>query len=336
MNNNIYEIVETIFQNATDYITRGLYNGAQYVFNNGFFNVAFSLSVIWLGSLIAFNKLKSEEIAHKFIWTILLFAFVKTIIYNQYMYESLVTILNTPRDVFIDLIHNFVSDIDKNASVKNIITNLASSISSVGTYIFNQVGLNNISAVFYGLIVYASGAFLIIVIFLNSVFSIFLSNVVLALLPFVLPFLIWKKSEGMFFSWVKLYISISLYAPFTLLFGLIAVETTRFTMFVSHNIQTDFKSNVMYIFALVIVQALTALAIFKIPNIINQIIGSSNEGSSLTGGIGTISAGGAIVSTLAKASGMKFAGAQSVRGATSVAKKGGKLARTIADKVSIR
>ena len=336
MNNNIYEIVESIFENATNYITKGLYDGAQYVFNNDFFNIAFSLSVVWIGGLIAFKKLQSEEIAHKFIWTVVLFAFVKTIIYNQHMYESLVAILNTPRDVFLDLIHNFVSDIDKNASVKNIINNLASSISSVGTYIFNQVGLNNISAVFYGLIVYASGAFLIIVIFLNSVFSIFLSNVVLALLPFVLPFLIWKKSESMFFSWIRLYISVSLYAPFTLLFGLISVETSKFTMLVSHNIQSDFKSNVMYIFALVIVQALTALAIFKIPNIINQIIGSANEGSSLTGGIGTISAGGAMIAAVSKYSGMKFAGVQSVRGATAVAKKSGQLAQSIAEKVKIR
>jgi len=329
MNTSIYEIVESIFENATDYITVGMYDGSQYIFNSEFFNVAFSISIMWLGGLIAFKKLQSEEVAHKFIWTVLLFSFVKTIIYNQNMYESLVAILNTPRDVFIDLIHSFVSDIDKDASIKSIIDNLASSISSVGTYIFNQAGFNNISAVFYGLIVYASGAFLIIVILLNSVFSIFLSNVILALLPFILPFLIWKKSENMFYSWVKLYISVSLYAPFTLLFGLIAAETTRFTMLVSHNLQSDFDSNVTYIFGLVVVQALTALAIFKIPNIINQIIGSSNEGSSLSGGVGTISTGGAIISTLAKYSGMKVAGSQTARGIR-------RATSNISDKITMR
>ena len=329
----LYEIVKSIFQNGTDWITMGLYESAQLVFNNGFFNVVFSLSILWIGFMIMFRKLSSEETAHKLIWLIVVFSIVKMTIFNSDMYETTVSLLNTPRDMFITLIHNFVSDIDKNASIKNIINNVSIAIDQLGTYFLNQAGWSNISSFFYGAVIYLSGGFLLLVILLTSVFSIFLSDVLLSLMPFILPFLAWKKSEYMFFAWVKAYISVSIYAPFTLLFGLIAVQTTEFTMRVTHLIQADMKQNIMYLFALIIVQALTALAIFKIPNIINQIIGSSNEGSSLTSGVGTVSAGGAIISTVSKYTGMKFAN----NVGSKVAKKAGsKIAKDVISKVTMR
>ncbi|PZP12720.1 MAG: conjugal transfer protein TrbL, partial [Aliarcobacter butzleri] len=130
--------------------------------------------------------------------------------------------------------------------------------------------------------------------------------------------------------------SVSLYAPFTLLFGLISVQTSEFTINVTHAIQADFQQNVMYIFALIIVQAITALAIFKIPNIINQVIGSSNEGSSLTSGVGTLSAGGAIVSAFSKYTGLKYSAQAMNRTVTSAGGIANKLKETLANKIQIR
>lgn len=243
--------------------------------------------------------------------------------------------------MFLELIHNFVSNTNSSATVKNIIDNISSSISQLATYLFNQSGWNNISAFFYGIIVLLSGSFLLVITLLNSIFSVFLSDVILSLMPFVLPFLIWKKSESMFYSWGKLYISVSLYAPFTLLFGLISVQTSEFTINVTHAIQSDFQENAMYIFALVIVQLLTAIAIFKIPNIINQIIGSSNEGSSLTSGVGTISTGGAIIGAVSKYSGLSFSAIKmgkmaKTAGGAMGSKIKDKIKDTIKDKVSVR
>ncbi|WP_321469307.1 type IV secretion system protein [Halarcobacter sp.] len=304
----LYEIITTILQNATDSIQEGLYEGTQLIFDNGFFNIVFSLSIVWIGFMIAFRKFSSEEMAYRFIWLIIVISFVKTITLNEYIYNTLVDWLNLPRDVFLELIHNFVTSTNSNTNIKNIIENILISLSQLTTFLFEQAGWSNITAYFYGFIVSISGLFLVFVTMLNTVFSIFLSDVVLSLMPFVLPFLIWKKSEYMFFSWVKLYVSISLYAPFTLLFGLISVQTSELTINITQAIQTDFEQNVMYIFSLVIAQLITAIAIFKIPNIINQIIGSSNEGSSLSSGVGTISAGSTAIAAISKYSGIKYAG----------------------------
>ena len=51
-------------------------------------------------------------------------------------------------------------------------------------------------------------------------------------------------------------------------------------------IDTSFEQNIQYILVLILAQGLVIIAVFKIPNIINQLIGSSNEGSSLTSGVG--------------------------------------------------
>ena len=333
----LYEIATSILQNGTDYIQSGLYQSSQLVFNNSFFNIVFSLSIVYLGFMIAFKRFSSEDIAYRAIWLIVVISFVKTVIYNQNIYNLLISLLNTPRDMFLELIYNFVSNTNSSATVKNIIDNISSSISQLATYLFNQSGWSNISAFFYGIIVLLSGSFLLVITLLNSIFSVFLSDVILSLMPFVLPFLIWKKSESMFYSWIKLYISVSLYAPFTLLFGLISVQTSEFTINVTHAIQSDFQENAMYIFVLVIVQLLTAIAIFKIPNIINQIIGSSNEGSSLTSGVGTLSAGGAIIGAVSKYSGLTFSATKVGKMAKSTgAKFGDRFKDTIKDKISMR
>lgn len=332
----IYEVITSILQNATDYIQNGMYQASHQVFDNAFFNIAFALSVVYVGFMIAFRRFSNEEVAYRFIWLIVVISLVKAVLYDKNIYNMLISLLNTPRDTFLELIYNFISNTNSSASVKNITDNISSSISQLATYLFNQGGFTDIAPFFYGIVVLLSGSFLLILTLLNSVFSIFLSDVVLALLPFVLPFLIWKKSEYMFFSLVKLYISVSLYAPFTLLFGLISVQTSEFTINVTHAIQADFQQNVMYIFALIIVQAITALAIFKIPNIINQVIGSSNEGSSLTSGVGTLSAGSAIVSTFSKYTGLKYSAQAMNRTVTSAGGIANKLKETLANKIQIR
>ena len=152
----LYEIATSILQNGTDYIQSGLYQSSQLVFNNSFFNIVFSLSIVYLGFMIAFKRFSSEDIAYRAIWLIVVISFVKTVIYNQNIYNLLISLLNTPRDMFLELIYNFVSNTNSSATVKNIIDNISSSISQLATYLFNQSGWSNISAFFYGIIVLLS------------------------------------------------------------------------------------------------------------------------------------------------------------------------------------
>lgn len=334
---DVYELITTIFNQALEQIQRGLYDGGQSVFNNEFFNVALALSIVYIGYMIAFRKLQDEEIAYKVVWTLVVFVVVKTVLFDKEYYDYLIEVVNIPRDIFTSMIYNFTSSINADATIENIIKNISLAVDSLANTIFAQGSWNNISAYIYAFIVWVSGMFLLLVILLNTVISIFLSDLILALLPFIVIFLIWKRTEYIFFSWVKLYVSISLYAPFTMLFGLVTVMTAEVSMDIAQTLQSDFKNNTELIFALVLVQAITALGIFKIPNIINQLIGSSNEGSSLTSGVGTISAGATMMAGVSKYTGMSFAGKQaSSLGKAGARKVGDKIRDTVKDKVSFK
>lgn len=337
METNIFKTLQGIFENVTGDIQNGLYQSAKTIFDNGFFNIAFAFAIIWIGFMIGFKKYNSEEMAYKSIWTICVFSFVKVMLLEQSMYQNMIDVFNIPRNAFLMAINDLVKRTNSTADVQTIINTLYASQSLITKTIFDKGGLTEIAPFFYGFIVWFTGSLMMLVIILNTVFSIFLSEIVLSLLPLVLPTLIWKKSEYVFFSWIKLYISISLYAPFTMLFGLISVKVITLTIAIANAIDKDFEQNVQYILVLVLAQGLVIIAVFKIPNIINQLIGSSNEGSSLTSGIGTLSAGGAMVSSFSKYTGLTYT-ASKVGGIAS--KTAGavttKIRDTIKDKVSIR
>lgn len=337
MEQNIFKALQGIFNNVAGDIQAGLYQSARQIFDSGFFNIAFTFAIVYIGFMIAFKKFTSEEIAYKSIWTILVFSTVKMLLINHSVYQNLIDIFNLPRETFTTAIHNLVTKANNSADVANIINSLYSAQLLITKSIFDKGGISDIAPFIYGFIVWFSGALLMLVIILNTVFSIFLSEIVLALLPLVLPTLIWKKTEYVFFSWIKLYISVSLYAPFTMLFGLISIKVVNLTMVTATSIDTDFEQNLQYLLVLILAQGLVIIGVFKIPNIINQLIGSSNEGSSLTSGVGTLSAGGAMVSSFSKYTGLKFAGQAMNRTAKSA---GGAIVSglkdTLANKIQIR
>ncbi|MBF7065434.1 type IV secretion system protein [Aliarcobacter butzleri] len=337
METNIFKTLQGIFENVTGDIQNGLYQSAKTIFDNGFFNIAFAFAIIWIGFMIGFKKYNSEEMAYKSIWTICVFSFVKVMLLEQSMYQNMIDVFNIPRNAFLMAINDLVKRTNSTADVQTIINALYASQTLITKSIFDKGGLTEIAPFFYGFIVWFTGSLMMLVIILNTVFSIFLSEIILALLPLVLPTLIWKKTEYVFFSWIKLYVSVSLYAPFTILFCLISIKVVELTMKIANAIDKDFEQNVQYILVLVLAQGLVIIAVFKIPNIINQLIGSSNEGSSLTSGVGTLSAGGAIVSAFSKYTGLTYT-ASKVGGIAS--KTAGavttKIRDTIKDKVSIR
>ena len=190
----------------------------------------------WIGFMIAFRKFNSEEMAYKSIWTICVFSFVKLMLLEQSMYQNMIDVFNLPRNAFLMAISDLVKRTDSTADVQTIINTLYASQSLITKTIFDKGGLTEIAPFFYGFIVWFTGSLMMLVIILNTVFSIFLSEIVLSLLPLVLPTLIWKKSEYVFFSWIKLYISISLYAPFATLFGSISVKVITLTIAIANAI----------------------------------------------------------------------------------------------------
>ena len=312
---NLYDILSNIFLQSTTSIQNGIYHGANIVYNNAFFTSAFALAILWLGWLIAFQKITNEELLYKFIWALLMFSLVKLLLYDKSFFNYLIELVNIPRVAFNDIVVKMVETINGKASTENIVNTLVSSMQALYKSIFAQAGITNLAGYLFGFIVWLSGTFLILITLLMTVFSTFLTEIILSLLPIVIPTLIWKRTEYIFFGWIKLYISVSLYTPFTVIFGLVSIQIVNLSMDVTEKMSDDFQANINLILILVIGQCLVALSILKIPNIINQLIGSSNPGESLTSGVGTISAGASMLSTVGKMAGLKVAGAGAKKGA---------------------
>lgn len=300
----LFDVINGIFSRSTDQIIKGLYGAGNSLYGNDFFETIFALVIVYVAYLIATRKIQSEALLHQIIWSLTVITLVKLIMYNSYFYNFLIEIMDLPKVAFTELISRFVTRVSTDATIEDMINTISVANDSLITSLFDKGGISNPLPLVYGVILWITSTFLLLVILLMTVFATFLSKVILSLMPFVIVFLMFKKTEYIFFGWFKLYISVSLYAPFCLLFGLVTVNTVRLTVSVSQLLKEDFETNMNYILALVLTQALTAVAVFKIPNIINQIIGSANEGGSMTSGVGTVSAGATIMTTAGKLSGM--------------------------------
>lgn len=318
---DIYNLVKGILTQSTDDVSNSLYQGAMQTFDNAFFQSALGIAIAYIGFLIAFRKIKDDEAIYKMIWMILIFSFVMFMLKRNEYYIWFIDILNIPREMFVEVINTIIYNINPDIKLENILNTLMSSTSTIVQISFNAGSITNPMPYIYGGIAFLTGSFLILVIILMTLFSTFLSNIVMALFPFVIVALIWKKTEYVFISWVKLYISLSLYAPFTMIFGLVSIHVVKLSMSISQSLSVDYINSAELILILVVLQLIIIISIFKIPNIINQLIGSANEGSSMTSGVGTVSTGATMLMGVAKFSGISKASQVAAKYAPGIGKK---------------
>jgi type IV secretion system protein VirB6 len=307
----IYKEMIGIFDEALETIHDGLYESGAALFNNMFFNLAFTLTVCYLGYLLMFQKMKTEELAYKMIWLIIVFTLVKGILAKQWLYIFFLEIINAPANSLLEMVRHIVTGANENANLENIVETLIFALRNVHDTIYAKGSWDNWLPYMYALLLNLAGTFTIVAILLFSIFSIFLAKTVLALSPFIIIFLLWKKTEYIFFNWLRLYVSLSLYPAMTVLFGLVCYQVAKYMQNVATGLpEGGFEEVIAICIALVLV----GLAVFRIPNIINQVIGSANEGSSLSGGLATMSAGAALVAGVVKWSGAKLGGEAAGKG----------------------
>lgn len=288
----IYIIIEGILDSSMIPMQKGMWKVASGIFNNSFFEWGLTGIFLYLSFKILTRQIKEDAIVNSIIWALLITALVNIIMYDKQMYNLTLEILNLPRDTLSVAISDFVSNINKEANTENLIKNISISIGGASSKIIDEAGLlSGGSAYLLAGLLWLSGFFLILVMIFMSLISSFLAEFVLIFLPFVLVFVIFRKTENIFFAWVKVYISLSLYEPLCSLFGIVTQKGAEYVISITNNANSlDFST----ISGLVLLQVVIGLCLFKIPNLINQVISSSNEGSSFSGAVGTASAAGAV------------------------------------------
>jgi len=319
---SLFSGANRILETATISVQEGMYRGAQLIYDNAFFISALTLSIIIFGVMFAFRKFQSEEAVYQVFWTLLVFSFVKTMLISTNSYDFFVEILRIPSKVLTEAVGQVLQAAGVQKTMKEILDSIQTSNVNLLEMVRAEGGIRNWFPFFISTVIWLVGTFLMVTIIMMLLVSNFLAELVLSLAPLIIPVLVFSKTQGVFFQWMRLYISLSLYAPFTLLFGVVLIQVNKLIQQgVAALRKEGFAENTEFILVVIVVQLIVILGIYRIPNIINQIIGSSNEGSSLSGSVGTASAGVTMLMGASKLSGINLAGKGVEKGMDGFAKK---------------
>ncbi|MBN2965267.1 type IV secretion system protein [Sulfurospirillum sp. T05] len=319
---SLFSGANAILETTTTYVQEGMYRGAQLIYDNAFFTSALTLSIIIFGVMFSFRKFQSEEAVYQVVWTLLVFSFVKTMLLSTNSYDFFVEILRIPSKVFTEAVSQVWQAAGVQKTMKEILDSIQTSNVNLLEMVRAEGGIRNWFPFFISTVIWLVGTFLMVTIIMMLLVSAFLAELVLSLAPLILPALVFSKTQGVFFQWMRLYISLSLYAPFTLLFGVVLIQVNKLIQQGVVALRKEgFAENTEFILVVIVVQLIVILGIYRIPNIINQIIGSSNEGSSLSGSVGTASAGVTMLMGASKLSGVNLAGKGVEKGMDGIVKK---------------
>lgn len=144
----------------------------------------------------------------------------------------------------------------------------------------------------------------------------FMATIILAISPIVIPCLIMNQLRPYFFSWLKLYLSYSMYAPIAMIVGnfpLVALQKIELIPPTTNKIEAliEAGSAISILFfkpiGLMIIAIIGIMILVKVPSWVNQILGTQNDDSV---GLAPLKAAGAMIAT-----GVTTAGAGLVAGA---------------------
>lgn len=127
------------------------------------------------------------------------------------------------------------------------------------------------------------GMIFLIILIVMTVLSQFMANVILSLGALVFPLVIWQQTKGIFFSWLKLYVS--LWSPFTILLGGIPAS-------VMQNIKQGYilisDGEALFYTALIsiVLMLLSIFLLTKIPGWVSAIIGTADNNDGGSGLVG--------------------------------------------------
>ncbi|GAA7260879.1 hypothetical protein HpCK38_17830 [Helicobacter pylori] len=283
---DFYQIIAEIFGKVTDKIILNTFNATQDIFGNGFFNgVIIITALIWLVSKIA----KSEQFAVKDTYPILIFLLTFYSVYfitqNQKIYIQVLDLFQMPRNALTYIAQKTIGNTQPADILKSLYVGLQSTQEVLDQADGSWYNFNLISKVL-SVVFFLLSMILIAVLAFILILSTLIARIVLSFGAFMFLCLLWNKTRGFFFSWLKLYLSFSLYAPLGVMLGSVALE---FGKYASNSAVRMGEAGSMDIFSMLVVIVGMILCIFmflKIPNIVNGIVGSSND--STTGASGLI------------------------------------------------
>lgn len=273
----INTLMLAIFENIRDM----LYNGVAY-------NVLGVIAIYWL-----INRLKNgyptrEDLFKASIWIIHI-CIIYAIFYSVSTYKEFLSYLLIPASWVKSAVVSILGD--NNDNIGMVATNAVNEINALKDKIFNagfEKNADNTSNLtpdifismqtFFGMaffwIYYASFMILIFGVVCIIMVSTFISMIILSIAPIVLPFFVIKFLKPYLFSWGKLFIAWSLYAPASFIILALCMKPISYLKGANYERIEDMYNNSFSNFLIPTLICLIGLFILtKIPNWISQIMG---------------------------------------------------------------
>ena len=349
---NVYNIIAKQIDNVTGALISGTYYTANSILFNGVsYTIIGLIAMFWLMQRLKDNFPK-EQLWKAFVW-ICITAFVFGAFGSITAYKELLTWFNIPSYWANDIASSvsgggniatkFGNIWDILIQKRNDYWNYATKTECDNCYTYAEgslfvpdgvttfVNALKDALVFLNTLTYHIFILLIIIMLLAvaamTLVAQFIARVLLSISPMVVPLIIIPQTRAYFFSWLKLYISVSLYPALALLILGIAYKSVKLIDGKSGRELWD--NPFANVFPSLCMTLIAIYTITKIPNWIQQIMGTSD------GGMGA-SAGGAMMalatSGASKIGGKAWSGTKKAGGAT--LRTGGNVISKISDNAS--
>lgn len=305
---NIYEMSSAVLKGIGTQLKHNIFEASHRLYTNGMFlSFCTLLLLIWLFTKIG-NEFSKKDIWKLIVW-IITFIFIQAILKNENTYDFVLKIFDLPKGIANAVMGLAMNSLDSDPI--KIVQRVQNSLTTINIDTGSLLNPNIANGILYGILWLVSWA-LIVVMIVFIVFSSFIAVVIKSLMAVVLPFLIWNKTRGIFFAWLKLYISLSLYPPFAIFCSILGGSISKYAQETSLNGIANMGSFSSIVLT-TIFYIMSIFMILKIPGWINQIIGSANDSDSMGAGLA--------IKTMAQGVGGMMKGVQSAGGGGNMGSK---------------
>ncbi|MBD5165628.1 type IV secretion system protein [Helicobacter sp.] len=318
----LHKVIQHSYEPIFSAVQNTLYHQASYT-------IILLVVIFWLLKLLKTGYPTREELFEAGKW-IGLVCFIYAIFYSYAGYIEFIKLLNLPAN----WLRNATGGLIEGDNIVDIVTQTFKKLAELNARLWNQLMENYKSQITMGikfnailasfgilpfLLFYLSFAFLMIGIILIVQVSGYIALIVLSIAPVMIPLLFNRNLRAYFFSWLKLYISYSLYAPLALIILGVALAVIQKSLELPEteikSIATGFMSIAYHFSSGLILSVLCIYLLLQIPNWVSQVMGMQGF---INGGVG------AGVATMAGASvGAVTGGAGSIAGGMLAKAQGG-------------
>lgn len=280
--------LKPMFSNIFQSVQGVLYNGVAYTFIGIWI-------MFWCLNLLKNGYPTREEIFNSLKW-ILMLCFIFGIFYSYESYTSFLGWLMIPAQWLKSATSHLFGTNTESFGV--MVTNAINSLNDLmvklwekGLYLNKDNFTPEIAikiGVAFGMIpfwiFYGTTFFVIAGVACIILSSTFFAMIILSLAPVVIPLLFSKKTAPYFYSWLKLFISYSLYVPASYIILSICMIPMKKISELGTDIQQIYDNQFVNFLVPTLISAICIYLLIKIPNWVSQIIGVQGLEAGGTGG----------------------------------------------------